>query len=660
MVIRRFQSSFTLKILLLLLCLVTFSFSTIGVLNYSKAKNIITSSLTANATSQVSIHAEQLSTWINTRMAEVEVIANTDVLKNGSNKEIKAYFDSEMKRLGEKFNSFGVSDINGKLDLGGGVVIDISSESTFPMVINEGKSVVSNPFPAKENPDSLIISFETPVKDKDGKVKGLVSGASLISTVFSANTNFKIGHSDQVYLIMKDGTVIHHPDKSKVLKENVLKVGDSKHIAVMQKAVQGQAGHDAVNNTAIYYAPVPGTEWIMVLEVPTTEFLSPLSSLLDSIVSSIAVTVLLLGALIYVLLRAPLKNINKMSVVTSSISNGDLSNGIMIKSRDEIGQLGLSINFMRDNLRLLIGKINESANKLANNVNVLNSNSQNFAEITQASINELKHILQLAHDQARSYETINGVMEEMAAGINKITESAAYVSEETSSTTTDVHTGNNLVTKSIEQINELNNIMRDSSSTTQKLKEKSVEINEIIQDISGIAAQTSILALNAGIEAARAGEAGRGFAVVAGEVKILAGRSAESSKKTADLITELQRLIEETVVYLQQGITKSDESLSAVQDTSEMFNQILLAVERVSGQMQEISASTQQMSASSKEISFSMSETAKSAKDSADKAIQVADSIDAIYDGVTKVQQSSANISDLTESLKEAVGAFKL
>ena len=101
----------------------------------------------------------------------------------------------------------------------------------------------------------------------------------------------------------------------------------------------------------------------------------------------------------------------------------------------------------------------------------------------------------------------------------------------------------------------------------EKLKDaiensKQVErVNELTNDILGIADQTNLLALNASIEAARAGQVGRGFAVVASEI----GHLSESSRNAAvniqsinqtivGTVTELIQNANDLVAYIQQNI----------------------------------------------------------------------------------------------------------
>ena len=69
-----------------------------------------------------------------------------------------------------------------------------------------------------------------------------------------------------------------------------------------------------------------------------------------------------------------------------------------------------------------------------------------------------------------------------------------------------------------------------TNTAVQELSEAAKRIGDVVSLITDIAEQTNLLALNATIEAARAGEAGRGFAVVAGEVKALAGQTAQGHR----------------------------------------------------------------------------------------------------------------------------------
>jgi methyl-accepting chemotaxis protein len=119
-------------------------------------------------------------------------------------------------------------------------------------------------------------------------------------------------------------------------------------------------------------------------------------------------------------------------------------------------------------------------------------------------------------------------------------------------------------------------------STMDDINTSSKKISDIIGVIDGIAFQTNILALNAAVEAARAGEQGRGFAVVAGEVRSLAGRSAEAAK-------EIKALIGASVDRVESGSR-------LVQDAGKTMDEIVASVQRVTDIIGEITAASSEQS----------------------------------------------------------------
>lgn len=105
-----------------------------------------------------------------------------------------------------------------------------------------------------------------------------------------------------------------------------------------------------------------------------------------------------------------------------------------------------------------------------------------------------------------------------------------------------------------------------------QLRVNSREIGDIVRVIDGIAFRTNILALNASVEASKAGEAGRGFAIVAQEVRSLALRSADASRKIGDIVSRSGQDVEACGALVQEttaALSGSDEQIDAIHEAVE-------------------------------------------------------------------------------------------
>ena len=169
-------------------------------------------------------------------------------------------------------------------------------------------------------------------------------------------------------------------------------------------------------------------------------------------------------------------------------------------------------------------------------------------------------------------------------------------------------------------------------STMAGIQQASQKINDIIGVIDGIAFQTNILALNAAVEAARAGEQGRGFAVVAGEVRSLAGRSAEAAKEIKALISD--------------SVSQVDRGSHLVGDAGQTMGEIVAQVRRVTDLIGEISAATVEQSTGIARVNDSIT--------GIDQMTQQNSAL------VEESAAAAASLRDQANRLNEMVSVFKI
>lgn len=358
--------------------------------------------------------------------------------------------------------------------------------------------------------------------------------------------------------------------------------------------------------------------------------------------------------------RSIARPINQLAVVAQNVANGDLTKQVSVDRQDEIGKLGLSFNIMVDQLKSLIIQINTNAEQLAASSEELTASSQQSAQAANQVAASISDVANGANEQLAAANEASAVVEQMSAGIEEVAANTNIVAEQSAQAADKAKEGEKSVDKAVNQMVRLEATVNTSADVVAKLGDRSKEIGQIVDTISGIAGQTNLLALNAAIEAARAGEQGRGFAVVAEEVRKLAEQSQEAAGRIARLIGEIQGDTDKAVVAMSEGTREVKMGAEVVNVAGHMFREIVELVSQVSAQVREISAAIQQMASGSQQIVGSVQKIDRLSKSSAVESQSVSAATEEQLASMEEIASSSQTLSKLAQDLQAEVAKFRV
>ena len=322
--------------------------------------------------------------------------------------------------------------------------------------------------------------------------------------------------------------------------------------------------------------------------------------------ASVAVVVLLVCIVVgaYVLIADIQRALAQARTLADSIAAGDLSQQQNVVRGDEFGELLRALYAMSASLARIVQQVRHSTDSIAVASSEIASGNHDLSIRTEQTSSNLQQT-------ATAMEQFTSTLQQSAGSASQASSLAVGASQ--------------VARRGGEVVAQVVHTMQDIHHSSQK-------IADIIGVIDGIAFQTNILALNAAVEAARAGEQGRGFAVVAGEVRSLAGRSADAAK-------EIKRLI-------GASVERVDSGARLVESAGSTMDEVVQSVQRVADMIGEITAASQEQSAGVAQVNQSVGQLDQMTQQNA-----------------ALVEQSAAAAQSLraqAEQLAQAVAVFKL
>lgn len=513
----------------------------------------------------------------------------------------------------------------------------------------KGEVLITEPYMDAGTNDPIV----TVAKElKDGS--GVVAIDIKITHLQKLTNEVKIGKEGYAFLLDGSKHYISHPteESGSEVQEGFFDTMYKNETGTFEYQFDGHDKLMAFTTNKVTGWKLGGTMFVSEVD----ESASPI---FNSTLTVLMIAIIIGAVVVYFVVQSIIKPIKKLKESAITVSKGDLTEQIEIKSNDEIGQLGNAFNDMQESLRTLIQKVELSSEQLAASAEELTANAEQTGVATEQVATSIQEVASSAEKQTSGVDRNAESLNELTQGITNIAESSSNVAELSLQTTMQAEEGGKAVQNTKEQMNSIHQSVTESNTKIQSLHERSLEISSILDVITQIADQTNLLSLNAAIEAARAGEHGKGFAVVADEVKKLAEQSQSSAKQIFDLIQGIQMDTEKSVQTMAQVTDDVLNGLTISDGAFEKFEVILHSMKEITPHMEEVSATAEQMSAGIQEVTSTANELAFIAKGNAATSEEVAASTEEQLASMEEIAASAKSLSYMAEELKALIAVFK-
>ena len=424
-----------------------------------------------------------------------------------------------------------------------------------------------------------------------------------------------------------------HFGEERTLRKEVLDPSVNQLVKSLEQEVEDLKAEISANGTM--------SEWVIIIVTGVSAILGIVLSLL--LLKSILV---------------PLRSLNQQ---LGDIAHGeaDLTKKVIVKNKDEFGQLANSFNAFVQSLTQIVKQISSSSEQVAASSEQLSASAEESKSTSELISEEMQAIADSNMTQSEMTEKSSESIHELLDRLSSVASNTGSIADLSSSMRDKAEIGSESVHKMLEQMNFIDKSVDSAGSGLQALVSSTAEISNISSLITDISEQTNLLALNAAIEAARAGEQGKGCAVVAEEVRKLADETNKSASHIQSLVTTIQNESVETVNNIKVVQENVSSGIALSQETTGNFNEILNLVEQVASQIQEVAASTQQLTSGVEMVQNTIQTLASGSQETSASTKAVASSTQEQLASMEEISYAAESLSQLAEELQTIINRFK-
>lgn len=377
-----------------------------------------------------------------------------------------------------------------------------------------------------------------------------------------------------------------------------------------------------------------------------------LLSSISAFIVSIVLTILISSSII-----TPLR---KSISFAKNLAQGDLTDNLTVKSKDELGILTEALNNTGEKLENIVNKIKATSLEVNTGSDQLAAAMENTNKVTNEIGEKTINVTHNIQGIVTAVEQTNSNIKLISTSSDKVSLLSKEAKNNSLTFKEHAYKGKDSIDITVSTMSDIEDATKKVKTSINDLETLSSSIGNITSMITDIAEQTNMLALNATIEAARAGEHGRGFSVVADQVRKLAEESASAAKSIEKMILDVKiktKISVENIFITEKRVKQG--SLVA-NDTKNQINLIIDNMDILVKQIEEISYQASNQATSTSNISYSMNNIVENTQLLYDASRDINSIIEeqiAVTQGVTSTTE---NLSKLTESLNSMVEYFKV